>query len=243
MDKAEQWLLEKRGKFSASLSSKLLSKGANGEMFGAGAWTYIRDTATDMVTKVWDMGKGSIGDHLEPMLHGKVHEYPAYVEYIKESRNYNVKYFGDEHPVFIPHPDFPDEFGCSPDGGEITDEGTIPVGLEIKCPINSILHMERLKWKDQWDVFEKYASCYAQIQSSLMCTGADEWHFVSYDERQIIKKARIKIIPVYPDKKYQDNLRIRIKQGIIEKYKILSDFLGEEVRNRAEFMQKVQMLR
>jgi hypothetical protein len=243
MDKIEKWLMEKRGRFSASLSSKLLSKGSNGEMFGSGAWTYIKDTAIEMVTNIWDKGVGSIGDHLEPMLHGKVHEYPAYMEYIKETNNHKVKYFGDEHPIFLPHPDFPDEFGCSPDAGEITDEGTLPIGVEIKCPINSILHMERLTWKNQWDIMEKYISCYAQIQSSLMCTGADEWHFVSYDERQIIKRTRIKIISVYPDIKFQNNLKIRLKQAINEKYRILSEFIGVSVRNRAEFIAKLQMLR
>lgn len=240
MDKIEEWKLEKKGKFSASLCSKLLSKGKNGEMFGDGAWTYIEACAMDMITKVWDIG--SVGDHLEPMLHGKVHEYPAYVHYIKETRNHQVKYFGDEHPIFIPYPELPDEFGCSPDGGAITDEGSISLGIEIKCPFNGVLHMHRLPWKDQWDILKHYPSCYAQIQASLMCTGAEEWHFISYDERQIIKRARIKIIPVFSDYKFQDNLKIRLKQAVIEKYKFLCEHLDIEARNRTEFIEKFKML-
>jgi YqaJ-like viral recombinase domain len=240
MDKIEQWLLDKRRKFSASMSSKLLSKGKNGELFGDGAWTYIKSMAVEMMTNVWD--KGGNGDQVEAMLHGKVHEYPAYVHYIQETKNFQVKYFGDEHPIFIPHPAFPDEFGCSPDGGAITDEGTISVGLEIKCPYNPLFHYERLRWKDQWDILSDYPSCYAQIQAGLMCTGADEWHFVSYDERQTMRRFRAKIISVVADLKFQNNLEMRIRQAIKEKYRILSGYVGEEITNRAEYCAKIQSL-
>lgn len=237
-DKLDLWRQQKRGKFSASMSFKLMSKGKSGEMFGDGAWTYIKTTALEMVTKVWD-NESSKGDQIEPMLHGKVHEYPAFVHYVQETKNFKTRYFGDETPLFIPYPKAPEEFGCSPDGGYFIEDG-ISTGVEIKCPYDSMYHFQRLKWKDQWDILKEYPACYAQIQTSLMCTGADVWDFVSYDERQIMKKYRIKIIPVLPDINYQNNMEVRIKQAIKEKYRILSEYLGMEIKDRADFQAKIQ---
>lgn len=239
--KIEQWLQQKRGKFSASMAFKLLSRGKSGEMFGDGAWTYIKTTALEMVTNVWQ-SEDSKGDYIEPMLHGKVHEYPAFVRYVQETKNLKTRYFGDESPLFIPYPDCPEEFGCSPDGGHFTEDG-ISTGVEIKCPYDSMYHFERLTWKTQWDILEKYPACYAQIQTSLMCTGADEWHFVSYDERQMLNKYKIKIISVLPDIKYQMNMEVRIKQAIKEKYRLLSKYLDMEIKDRADFIQKISHIR
>lgn len=241
MDKIDQWLLDKRGKFSASVAWKLLSKGKSGEMFGDGAWTYIKKMAAEMMTHIWD--NGNKGDEIEPMLHGKVHEYPAYQYYIQQTNNFSVKYFGDQHPIFITHPDLPDEFGCSPDAGAITDDGTISLGLEIKCPFDSLIHLERLGWETQWDLYTDYPAAYTQIQASLMCTGAEEWHFISFDERQIVEPLRGKIVQVLDDFKLQDNLNIRVRQAIKEKYRIISRWMGTEVRNREEFMDKAQKMR
>lgn len=237
MDKIDEWHLDRKGRFSASQAWKLFSNGGN-EMFGRGAWTYIQDRAVDMLTKPWER---PWIDEVDSILHGRAHEYPAYARYIQETRNFSVKYLGDLYPIFITHPDFPDEFGGTPDAADITDDGSVVMGVEIKCPKDPIKHMERLLWKNQWDIKEAYPLCYAQIQSLLMITGAPEWHFVSYDERQKLNRTQIVIIPVSPDKNFQSNLTIRLKQAIKEKYKIISEYLGIEVSNRDQFLQKVQI--
>lgn len=236
MDKVDQWLLERRGKFSASQAWKLFSKGGD-QMFGTGAWTYIRERAVDMVTTYWER---PWIDEVDSILHGRAHEYPAYAEYIKQTRNYSVKYLGDQHPIFITYPEMEDEFGGTPDGADITDDGSVIMGVEIKCPKDPIKHFDRLEWKDQWDIKDQYPLCYAQIQSLLLITGAPEWHFVSYDERLIVKRFRTKIIPVFPDKNFQNTLIIRLKQAVKEKYRILSKYLGVEVTNHKEFLLNYQ---
>lgn len=247
MDKIDQWHQKRRGKFTASechklyLSGSSISKGnkeAKNSMFSPGGWTYIKSKAIEMTTKFWERPEI---DEVDSILHGRAHEYPAYAEYVRVTRNDSLIYMGDENPIFIPHPILVDEFGGTPDCAVINDDGTIPFGVEIKCPKNPEKHWDRLDWTSQWDLKENYMLCYAQIQALMMCTGAKEWHFVSYDERQILKAARIKIIEVKPDNPFQSTLEIRIKQAINEKYRMISEKLksyGISVANRQEFNEK-----
>lgn len=71
---------------------------------------------------------------------------------------------------FIVHPDYPFA-GSSPDG-LIGDDG----GLEMKCPKNSAIHLERFIY----GVPEEYVP---QIQGNMWVTGRQWWDFVSYDPR------------------------------------------------------------
>lgn len=236
MDKIDQWHLKRWGRFTASEAYKLLVPGKN-EMFGEGAKTYIEQKALEMVTVMWERPEL---DEVKSLLHGKVHEFPAYQEYVKTTRNDSMLYLGDENPMFVPHHTLGAEFGGTPDCAAITDSGTITFGAEIKCPKNPLYHFRRLKWNDQWDVKVNYPLVYAQIQSLLMITGAQEWHFVSYDARQVLKSHKIKIIPVLPDKNFQNNLEIRLRQASREKYRIISETYNIEVSNREEFNAKFQ---
>lgn len=240
MDNIDLESQKKRGKFNASMAFRLLSEGKDGELFGDSAWNYITETAIQMVTRREDYI--AIGNPLAQIEHGKLYEYEAYLHYMQENGRKNVRYFGHEKPVIVAHNDISDEFGCYPDGGVITDDGNISLGIEIKCPYDPLLHFDRLKWKDQIDIQVKYSACYAQIQANLMFTGAEEWHFISYDYRQIIDKFKIKVISVSPDLKFQENLLFRIKQAVKEKYHILSEYLGAEVLNRSDFIDKITLL-
>ena len=47
IDLKDEWLLARRGRFTASEIGKLLSKGKGAEMFGTGALTYIRKKAIE----------------------------------------------------------------------------------------------------------------------------------------------------------------------------------------------------
>ena len=85
-------------------------------------------------------------------------------------------------------------------------------------------HFRRIQWKDQWDIKEKYIQAYCQIQHLLKISNAPVCDFVSFDERMKKQELKIKIIPVYPDKKFQDNLHLRIVKAIEEKYKIIKDY-------------------
>lgn len=231
MDKIEQWHKSRWGKFTASENYKLLIGGKNNAMFGDGATTYIKQKALQMTTAIWERPEL---EETKSILHGRVHEYPAYEMYVKETKNYSMLYLGDD-PLFYPWEAMADECGGTPDCASINDSGVIEFGAEIKCPINPVYHFDRLKWKDQYDLKDNYPLCYTQIQNLLMITKAQEWHFVSFDDRQLIKPYKIKIIPVLPDKKFQDNLEMRIRQAVKEKYRIISETYSVEVKDRSDF--------
>lgn len=230
---------EWRGKFNASHVYQLLSSGKNGEVFGEGALTHIMDRAIQMTTTISEVEEP--GDKPAQLTHGDRNELEAYLHYMDGAPNPEVKYFGPgDQPDFVPKFGMLDEFICYPDGGVVGADKSISFGIEIKCPFNSLIHFERLRWTSQWDIKEKYMQCYAQIQANMMYTGASEWHFVSYDPRQVLKRLKIKVIPVFGDVEFQEDLVFRIKEAVKEKYKIISEYLGVEVLNRADFIEKIQ---
>lgn len=71
---------------------------------------------------------------------------------------------------FIPHPDLP-YIGASPDG-LIGADG----GQEIKCPFNSIVHIETITG----GMPEEHMP---QVQGNIWVTGRKWWDFVSFDPR------------------------------------------------------------
>lgn len=231
--KIDEWHLERKGRFTASKAYRLIIKRENVEgMFGTGAKTYIMEKAVEMVTRFWE--RPGV-DEADSILHGHAHEYLGFKEYVYATGNTSMKYLGTETPVFFKHFDFPDEFGGTPDAVQIENSSSISLGLEIKCPKDPMVHFNRLTWKDQWDLKENYMLCYAQCQALMMCTGAPEWHFISFDERQILRKYRSKIISIKPDKSFQNNLEVRIRCAAKEKYRIISEHLGIQVSNFDEF--------
>jgi hypothetical protein len=70
---------------------------------------------------------------------------------------------------FIAHPEM--MAGCSPDGLVGKD-----AGVEIKCPFNSVVHLETLECGMPPEHMP-------QVQGNLWITGRTRWHFVSYDPR------------------------------------------------------------
>ncbi len=212
----DQWHIQRWTKFTSSEKHKLLLGGGAGKVFGDGAMTYIKTKALEMATVMQERPEL---DEVKSLLWGKVHELPAFEWYIKETKNYSMTYLGTETPLFITDDLMPKESGGSPDGLLLgTDK--INAGWEVKCPKNSMYHFDRLLWKTQWDLKEGYMSCYTQIQDLLRISEADVWHFMSFDDRQANPKKKGKIIEVFPDKKFQDNLVLRTRLAVEEKYKI-----------------------
>ena len=238
MDKIDEWHMRRWTRFTASEGYKLLVPGAGSAMFGTGAWTYIEQKALEMTTVMQERPEL---DEAKSILHGRAHEFPGFVSYKETTKNYSITYLGDENPMFYPYSPLAEESGGTPDCANITSSGLIDMGAEIKCPKNPINHFRRLKWTSQWDVRENYIQCYTQCQLLMMCTGAKQWDFVSYDDRQLVKSKRIKIIPIYPDKNFQNNFEVRLRQAIKEKYRIISEHYGIEVANRTEFIQKFNL--
>lgn len=218
----DQWHLQRWTKFTASENYKLLV--ANGtNMFGAGAMTYIKEKVLQMTTHMWERPEM---EEVKSLLHGKMYEYPAYKAVVAATGYTNLIYLGEENPLFLEYEALKGESGGSPDSISLTEDANVDIILEMKCPKNPMYHFERLKWKSQWDVREGYLSCYCQIQNLMMITGARLGLFCSYDDRQIRVEKKAKIIEVLPDKKFQDNLDLRLRMAVKEKYRIYDEYMN-----------------
>lgn len=219
IDKKDKWFLDRHGKFTASEIGKLLSKGAGGNMFGTGALSYIRLKAIEKMTDLWERPEM---EWVKSVLHGKMYEAPAFEMYKTVSQNYSMRYFGSDEPLFL---DYDKDSGGSPDG--IMGEGiNIHLGLELKCPKNSNIHLDYYGFKNQYDLADYNADYYAQIQFLLMITQAEMFHFCSFDDRFRDARMKIKILEVRPDRKFQDNLEIRLKMAVKERDRIISSYIS-----------------
>lgn len=238
--KVDEWYMRRWARFTASEDYKLLVPGKD-EMFGTGAWTYIKQKALEMTTTMQERPEL---EEAKSILHGRSQQYAAHEAYVQHTKNHDLIYFGDDDPVFYPYLPLAEEAGGSPDSASVTLQGTITMGAEFKNPKNPINHFDRLDWKDQFDVRVGYPLAYTQCMKLMMCTGATQWDFVSFDDRQIVKAKRIKVIPIYlnKDKNFQNNLEVRIRCAIKEKYRIISKKYGAEVANRTDFMQKFNLV-
>jgi hypothetical protein len=226
IDSVDQWFQERWSRFTASENYKLLIPGKQGALFGEAAYTYIKQKAFEMVSVMWERPEL---EEVKSLLHGRVHELPAFETYIRTTKNYDMQYCGSEKPIFLEYEPLKRDVGGSPDAIQLSegiDSPKIDFGAEIKCPKNPLNHFERLKWKDQWDIQQNYMQAYIQIQNLMMITGAPSWDFVSYDQRMKDKKLQIKIITVHKDKRTQDNLHFRLHKAIDERKKILQEHIG-----------------
>lgn len=219
-DLKDEWFLKRWTKFTASENYKLLSNEVKGELFGSTAKNYIKQKAFEMASRMWERPEL---EETKSLLHGRMYEYPAYDAYVKATKNYSMTYMGSDNPIFLEYEPLKKESGGSPDVVNYDSTGKIDALAEIKCPKNPINHWDRLKWKDQWDIKEKYFSTYVQIQNLLLITGAPIGQFISFDERMIAKQLQLKIIDVYPDKRLQDSLHFRLLKAVEEKYKVFHE--------------------
>lgn len=221
-DKIDQWFVARWSKFTASENYKLLIQ-SGAAMFSPGAWTYIKTKALEMATMMWERPEV---EEVKSLLHGRMYEYPAYKALVSVTGYNSLVYLGTENPLFLEYEPLSKESGGSPDCISQKSDASVDIVAELKCPKNPMYHFERLKWKNQWDIKENYFSAYTQIQNLLMITGAGLGLFGSYDERQINVSKKIKVIEVKPDKKFQDNLDIRLRMAVKEKYKIFEEHMN-----------------
>jgi hypothetical protein len=217
----DQWHQQRWSKFTASENYKLLPSGGVNS-FSPGGYTYIKQKVLQMTTAIWERPEM---EEVQALLHGKMYEYPAYKALV-EATGYPLHYLGEENPLFLEYEPLKGESGGSPDSISLNSDATVDIVAEIKCPKNPMYHFERLKWKDQWDIKENYSQCYCQIQNLMLITNARLGLFVSYDERQIRQDKKAKIIEVLPDKKFQDNLDIRLRMAVKEKYRIFEEYMN-----------------
>jgi hypothetical protein len=226
----DQWHLARWGNFTCSLNDKLVDKGAT-SLFSAAGYNYIKQKAVESTSRLEERPEL---EEVKSLLWGKVHEYPAFEAYITATNNKFLTYLGTETPLYLEYEPLKDDCGGSPDIINITPSYSIDFLAETKCPKNPSIHFDRLKWKDQWDVKENYREAYTQIQNLMMITECQYADFISYDGRQLSKKHRIKVISIKKDQKFQDNLHFKLTSAISQKYKIISEHLEQDIRNKSD---------
>lgn len=214
MDPKDRWFLDRHAMFTASQNYRLVESGAGGKGFSKTAMTYIEEKAIESMTVLWEAPKI---EFVEALLHGRVYEMPAHNWYVKITGNKVMEYHGSENPIYLPYNKFS---GGSPDA-VARSEGKIFWGAEYKCPANPKVHFKNLQLKDQWDLKQLKIQDYTQCQMLIMSSGANGWHWMSYDERFKDPSLKAKIIEVLPDKNFIVNLDIKIKLAEKERKKIV----------------------
>lgn len=112
---------------------------------------------------------------------------------------------------FIDHPVYPFA-GCSPDG-LIGDDG----GLEIKCPKDSAVHLERFLS----GVPEEYIP---QVQGCMWVTGRAWWDFASFDPR-MPESHQLLIIRVERDESFIAHLEASVLEAEAEAVALLDNLM------------------
>lgn len=216
IDAESAWKRVKWSKFSASEIDNLMTKGKSG-LFSTGGIAYIERIAREAFTVFND----DENNETFLMKRGKIKESEAFAYYCRMIGTSEFDYYGGGNPYFELYSEFS---GASPDCILWKDKKNrvVSFGAEFKCP-SSKIHFEYIRnVKDQWDLKGANSLYYGQCQMNLMTFNADLWHWCSYNEYYPFKN-RMLIIEVQPDRAYQSELKIRIKQAEIERNKLLSE--------------------
>lgn len=161
---APEWLYAKLGVISASNAAR-----ACGSKVARN--TYMLELLAQVFTSEQKEIKA------KPMEWGKMYEVAARAQY-----EFQIKGEIKEYPFMFK--DTRMRVGASPDGLIHSKSA----GNEIKCPYTTQVHLDLL-------INEKVKKDYEyQVQHSMYVTGADQWHFASYDPRMNIKPLVIKIM-------------------------------------------------
>lgn len=211
------WKRKKWGMFSASLIHHLLIPGTADkktglkDSFGKGALTYIHQIASQSYIEFNDEEDGA---ESFSMKEGKRREPISAGHYQRIIGLDNMVYFGGQPEFFK----YNEHSGCSPDlvvwKGETNWIASF--GAEFKNPKRDT-HMDYLIEIKTWeDLKEKCPDYYAQCQFCMMTLKADLWHWVSHHEYYPTKD-RLLIIEVPANKKFQDELDVKLSMAIKKK--------------------------
>ncbi|MCL2596235.1 MAG: YqaJ viral recombinase family protein [Paludibacter sp.] len=199
MKTLEVWTSDRLGLFTASRISDLLicAKGDK-DGFGVVAMSYIMEKVCEILT-----GEQKPEVNTKSIEWGNENEAVAMAVYSRNT-NKKVAYFGKENPKsFSLAPDY--NLSGSPDG-LIFDEKVI----EIKCPYNSVNHIENTLMN--LEAFKKERKeYYAQIQVNMLVTDTNICDFVSFDPRMIDEKLQLSILEVPKDSEFQKLILQRVE--------------------------------
>lgn len=199
LQRTEEWFAKRCGKFTGSRFADVLATSAKtGKKLKAYTdliWALAVERITGQVDQSLDSYALRWGRDLEDFAR---QEYELVTGNIVEQVD------------FVDHPELP-FVGCSPDG-LVGDDG----GLEMKCPKDSAIHLQRFD-DGVPDEFKP------QIQGCLWVTGRKWWDFVSYDPR-MPEHLRLLKIRVERDEAFIANLAKEVALAEEEVAKITRRF-------------------
>lgn len=213
------WLAERMGFFTASEIHKIMPS-PSGRNYKKdlrdidGAMTYIKTKLAERLTLEYkesiDFKQGEWGKLWEPK---------AVNEFEKATGVKGVHYGCNNYKFFK----YGESAGLSPDW-EIENEE----GADIKCPYNTSEHITNLLIKSAQEFASERWEYYCQGQFSIKARNWKKFSAVSFDPRMIESQLRLKILPIYPDEKWQTDFDKRLKEAI-EMLEELRDELSPSV--------------
>lgn len=196
----DDWFEKRLGRLTSSRFGDMMQKGrAKDAKFGTSCLKYINEKVAEILTgqaSSFSSQATDWGTDLEP------EAIAFYQDKTKNIVDYDSKRFVE----------FGEYAGGSPDG-LIDDDGAI----EVKCPFNSINHIETIRTNK---VPKQYVH---QVQGHMMVTDRKWCDFVSYDPRIKDDKLKMHIIRVERDEELIDEMKERITEVRAEIDSILND--------------------
>jgi exodeoxyribonuclease (lambda-induced) len=114
--------------------------------------------------------------------------------------------------------------GCSPDALMHHKILGIDVGVEVKCPFNSVNHYLQCKVNDGPSLYEINEDYYWQVQLNMLTFGLVNWIFASYDPRQP-EHRQLHIAMIEFDAERVGELLIRIERAEAMKREIIKQWI------------------
>jgi len=202
--RTDEWLMQRRGKFTASEIHRLMG---------------IKGLGKTGETYVWEKVAEELGATMPPvttyaMQRGMDMEPVAKVYY---SKAFNSSISPAE---FIAAP-WCDEAGASPDGIVTDWENTeVQKLIEIKCPMNPTHHLIYFTIKSVADFKREKPEYYWQVQLQMAVTGINQCDFVSFYP-EIDEDFRMVALTVDADPGDIGLMKLRIAEAVTMKHEIL----------------------
>jgi len=210
----KEWENLRLGKFTASQIHKLYGNGkSKDKLFSDGGITYIYETAGEILTGE----KASRFEGNAATEWGQMYE-PIAIAKLEETNLWEIEHYGNNNPVFNPFPYAKNYAGGSPDFW--VNQSKL-IG-EIKCPINTSIHLKRLRYKTQQDLLKEEPAIYVQIQFNMLCAeSCERGLFVSFDDRVKHESMKLIQLPVEHDFEYQEGIANKLMLAITELHTIV----------------------
>lgn len=203
----EEWLLQRKGKFTASEIHRLMTALSKPNELPVGAITYVIEKVAETLTDGLPESFSS-----EAMQWGKDHEIEAINLFSKKTK-LKVHSIGENQKLIA----YGKHAGCTPDGLGLG------YGVETKCP-KSATHVLYRGVNNGEDLKKIKSDYYWQIQFSMLCRKVSKWYFISFDPRFSKEKHRLHYAVIERNENDIELLKLRLQLAIDKKLELIKNF-------------------